>query len=164
MKCARARAGQAIFSRGDHARSLYMLVSGNIRIEETDCVLKAGDLFGEAGLFSDAGRRTQTARALTNVELLMLTQTEFSQVCYQNPGLALYFLRLWTTRPIVDEAHHSSPREYAHASSFTTVRATTRNTRVSSEGKQGKLGELESDRGVLYCGSPQIFSTRFTHP
>jgi CRP-like cAMP-binding protein len=124
-----------------------MLVSGNIRIEETDYVLQAGDLFGATGLFSDARQRTQTARALTDVELLWVTQTELSQVCYQNPGVALYFLRRWANRSIADaEQHRALPRLYGGTTSSTTVKAVMPNTRVSSAGKQAQLGELEFDR------------------
>jgi CRP/FNR family cyclic AMP-dependent transcriptional regulator len=147
LKHGRSRAGQAIFTRGDHADRLYVLVSGSIRIEETDYVLEAGDLFGEAGLFSDARQRMQTARALTDVELLWLTQTELSQVCYQNPALALYFLRRWANRSIADgEQHCLFQQVYSNTISSTTVRAVMPNTRVSSAGKQARLGELEFDR------------------
>jgi CRP-like cAMP-binding protein len=113
-----------------------VLVSGSVRIEETDYVLEAGDLFGETGLFSDARQRMQSARALTDVELLWLTQTELSQACYRHPGLALYFLRLWTNRSMVD----------ADTTSLATLKAVTPNTRVSSADKQSQLGEVEFDR------------------
>ena len=43
-----------------------------MRLEEPDHVLQAGDLFGAIELFSDARLRTQTARALTDIELLRL--------------------------------------------------------------------------------------------
>jgi signal-transduction protein with cAMP-binding, CBS, and nucleotidyltransferase domain len=146
MKRARSRAGQAIFTRGDHANCLYMLVSGSIRIEETDSLVEAGDLFGETGLFSDARQRMQTARALTDVELLWLTQTELSQAFYRNPGLVLYFLRLWTNRSIDEEQRRWFQRVHADTTSLTTVKAVTPNTRVSSAANQPQLGQLEFDR------------------
>jgi CRP/FNR family transcriptional regulator, cyclic AMP receptor protein len=147
LKHGRSRAGQAIFTRGDHADCLYVLISGSIRIEETDYMLEAGDLFGETGLFSDARQRMQTARARTDVEFLWLTQTELSQVCYQNPGLALYFLRRWANRSMADgERHRTLPQVYSNTISPTTVRAVMPNTSVSSACKQARLGALEFDR------------------
>jgi CRP/FNR family transcriptional regulator, cyclic AMP receptor protein len=98
MKITRRKAGEIIFRRGDCANRLYMLASGRVRLEEIDHLLEVGDLFGEIGLFSTAHQRTQTARALTNVELLWLTENELIQVCHRNPSLALFFLRLSTDR------------------------------------------------------------------
>jgi hypothetical protein len=98
MKVTRHKAGEIIFSRGDCANCLYMLASGRVRLEEIDHLLEVGELFGEIGLFSTAHQRTETARALTDVELLWLTENELMQVCHRNSGLALFFLRLSTDR------------------------------------------------------------------
>jgi CRP/FNR family transcriptional regulator, cyclic AMP receptor protein len=98
MKVTRHKAGEIIFRRGDCANRLYMLASGRVRLEEIDHLLEVGDLFGEIGLFSTAHKRTQTARALTNVELLWLPENELMQVCHRTPDLALFFLRLSTDR------------------------------------------------------------------
>ena len=104
MKATRHNAGEIIFSRGDHADCLYMLASGTVRLEEIDHLLEVGDLFGETGLFSTAHQRTQTARALTNVELLWLTENELMQVCCRNASLALFFLRRSTDRVTANAA------------------------------------------------------------
>jgi CRP/FNR family cyclic AMP-dependent transcriptional regulator len=80
MKEAQWNAGEVIFNRGDHADRLYMI------------------MFGEIGLFSADHKRTQTARALTDVDLLWISEGELAQICYQNPGIAFYFLKLTTNR------------------------------------------------------------------
>jgi CRP/FNR family cyclic AMP-dependent transcriptional regulator len=98
MKDAELKAGEVLFSRGDHADRLYMILSGDIHLEQIDLTLRAGELFGEVGLFSTNRQRTQTARALTDVHLLWLSEGELAQICYQNPGVAFYFLRLTTNR------------------------------------------------------------------
>ena len=98
MKEVQLKAGEVIFSRGDHADRLYMIITGDVHLEQIDHTLRAGDLFGEIGLFSADHRRTQTARALTDVHLLWLSEGELAQICYQNPGIAFYFLKLTTNR------------------------------------------------------------------
>ncbi len=102
MKEARLKAGETIFSKGDHADRLYMIISGEIHLEQIDHTLRAGELFGEMGLFSADHQRTQTARTLTDVHLLWISEGELAQICYQNPGVAFYFLRLTTNRLIAN--------------------------------------------------------------
>ena len=98
MKEAQLKAGEIIFNRGDHADRLYMIIGGDVHLEPIDLTLNAGDLFEEIGLFSADHRRTQTARARTDVDLLWITEAELAQICYQNPGIAFYFLKLTTNR------------------------------------------------------------------
>jgi CRP/FNR family cyclic AMP-dependent transcriptional regulator len=91
-------AGETIFQRGQHADLLYMIVSGEIRLPEIDQRLSVGELFGEIGLFSLERRRTQTAMAETDVDLLWISDGALKKLCERNPGLSLYFLRLTATR------------------------------------------------------------------
>ena len=100
MKDAQVKAGEVIFHKGDHADRLYMILAGDIHLEQIDHTMHAGDLLGEIGLFSADHQRTQTARALTDVHLLWISEGELAQICYQNPGIAFYFLRLTTNRLI----------------------------------------------------------------
>jgi CRP-like cAMP-binding protein len=117
MKTARRRAGEILFSLGDHADCLYLILAGEIHLEQIDHVLHAGDFFGEIGLFSAERRRTQTARAMTDIELLWISESELKQVCYQNPGISFYFLRLVTNRLIANASRAGS----TSASSFKPV-------------------------------------------
>ena len=107
MKETRRSAGDILFKRGDYADRLFVLLAGQIHLEQIDHVLNAGDLFGEIGLFSTDHQRTQTARAFTDVELLWISESELVQVCYENPGISFYFLRLTTNRLI--PMHHAIP-------------------------------------------------------
>jgi CRP/FNR family transcriptional regulator, cyclic AMP receptor protein len=108
MKETRLKAGEIIFHRGDHAERLYMVLTGDVHIEQIDFTLHPGDLFGEIGLFSADHRRTQTARALTDIHLLWIAEGELAQICYQNPGIAFYFLRLTTNRLIANASQAST--------------------------------------------------------
>jgi CRP/FNR family cyclic AMP-dependent transcriptional regulator len=105
MKDSQVKAGEIVFSRGDHADRLYMILAGDIHLEQIDHTLHAGDLLGEIGLFSADHQRTQTARALNDVHLLWISEGELAQVCYQNPGIAFYFLRLTTNRLIANASN-----------------------------------------------------------
>jgi CRP-like cAMP-binding protein len=75
-----------------------MIITGEIHFAQIDHIIGPGELFGEIGLFSADHTRTQTARARTDVELLWISEGELAQICYQNPGIAFYFLRLTTNR------------------------------------------------------------------
>ena len=92
------KAGDVVFSKNDFADCLYMIVSGEVELPEISHRLSAGELFGEMGLFSLDRRRTQTALAATDVDLLWISGTEVEKLCERNPGLSLYFLRLTATR------------------------------------------------------------------
>ena len=113
MKEAQWNAGEVIFNRGDHADRLYMIITGDIHLEQIDHTIRAGDLFGEIGLFSADHKRTQTARALTDVDLLWISEGELAQICYQNPGIAFYFLKLTTNRLLANASRASTAREAA---------------------------------------------------
>ena len=98
MRAKHLKAGETIFRKGDHADLLYMVVSGEVSLPEIDRKLSAGDLFGEIGLFSVERRRTQTALATTDLDLLWISDGALKKLCERNPGLSLYFLRLTASR------------------------------------------------------------------
>ncbi len=89
-----------------------MIIAGDLHLEQIDHILRAGDLFGEIGLFSADHQRIQAARTITDVHLLWISERELAQISYRNPGMAFYFLRLTTNRLI------------ANASRVETVEAT----------------------------------------
>ncbi len=117
MKDAHVKAGEIIFNKGDYADRLYMILAGDIHLEQIDHTMHAGDLLGEIGLFSADHQRTQTARALNDVHLLWISEGELVQVCYQNPGIAFYFLRLTTNRLIANASNLLSQKNTAQPAS-----------------------------------------------
>ena len=98
MRPAHFEAGHILFRRGDDADRLYFILKGEVLVEEVECVLREGELFGEIALFSADHRRTQTVRCLNDVELLWITGQNLAQICYQNPGISFHFLQLITNR------------------------------------------------------------------
>jgi CRP-like cAMP-binding protein len=79
MKEASLKAGETIFNKGDYADRLYMIIAGDIHLEQIDHILRVGDLFGEIGLFSADHQRIQAARTMTDVHLLWISERELAQ-------------------------------------------------------------------------------------
>lgn len=100
MKTEHCRARHVLFRKGEEADRLFLILQGDIILEETQTRLVAGQIFGEIGLFSPARQRTQTAICATAAELLWIDEAELAQLCFQNPGMAFHLLRLITARLI----------------------------------------------------------------
>lgn len=98
MKSASCKAGHVLFRKGDEADRLYVLLSGELVFEEIGVSMQLGQMFGEIALFSPEHRRTQTARAKTDIHLLWISEADLAQLCYQNPAVSFHLLRLITGR------------------------------------------------------------------
>jgi CRP/FNR family transcriptional regulator, cyclic AMP receptor protein len=107
MQLAHVKSGETIFRRGDHANSLYMIGSGEVLLPEIEQRLGSGDILGEIGLFAADRLRTQTAVAVTDLDLFCISSDELRKLCERNPGLSLYFLRLVASRLIANAARAS---------------------------------------------------------
>lgn len=74
---------QVIFTQGDPAADMYVIVSGLVRIERESCgesvelaMLGPGEFFGEMGLFAP-GPRTAGATAVGDVEVEVIDLATF---------------------------------------------------------------------------------------
>ncbi|MGD9540187.1 Crp/Fnr family transcriptional regulator [Methylocystis sp.] len=92
------RRRDAVFLKGDEADEAYVVVEGRVEIIERGAILSAGDIFGEMALFTAHGKRTATARCLSDVSLLVITYEQFEQLYFQNPEFGLYLVRLIVRR------------------------------------------------------------------
>jgi CRP/FNR family transcriptional regulator, cyclic AMP receptor protein len=97
------RATDIVFAKGDEAKEAFVLVEGKVEILERGVTLEPGAIFGEMALFTQSGKRTATARCLTDVRLLSITYEQFEQLYFQNPEFGLYLVRLIVRR---FEANH----------------------------------------------------------
>jgi CRP/FNR family cyclic AMP-dependent transcriptional regulator len=73
------KAGSVIFREGDEARELFVIKSGQVRIQignRTITELAADSIFGEMALI-DNEPRSATAVAATDVELVAVTEKQF---------------------------------------------------------------------------------------
>jgi len=90
------RPGEKIFSRGQPANSLYLIVSGSIAIDVQAIELSVGDFFGDESLFN--GRtREYTATAVQTTELLSLSRTNLMTIVSECPTVALSLLEAYAT-------------------------------------------------------------------
>ena len=89
-----------IFKQGQEGRSLYIVVSGRVRVHVGDqelAQLSRGTCFGEMALF-DAEPRSASITTLEPCECLMLTQEQLYDAIEETPGIAVNIIRLLSRR------------------------------------------------------------------
>ncbi|MBD2092077.1 Crp/Fnr family transcriptional regulator [Microcoleus sp. FACHB-1515] len=89
-----------IFTAGQEGRSLYILVSGSVRVHNGDRVLahvEKGGFFGEMALF-DAEPRSASVTTLEPCECLILTQQQLYEAIDEIPDIAVNIIRLMSRR------------------------------------------------------------------
>jgi len=93
-------ARHTIFTQGEVGRSLYILVSGTVRVHIGDrelAILKGGTCFGEMAVF-DAEPRSASVTTLEPCDCLMLTQQQLYEAIEETPGIAVNIIRLLSRR------------------------------------------------------------------
>lgn len=93
-------AKHTIFTEGQEGRSLYIVVSGRVRVHLGDrdlAQLDKGATFGEMSLF-DAEPRSASVTAIEPCECLMLTQQQLYDAIDETPGIAVNVIRLLSRR------------------------------------------------------------------
>ncbi|MDJ0555169.1 MAG: Crp/Fnr family transcriptional regulator [Microcoleaceae cyanobacterium MO_207.B10] len=89
-----------IFTEGQEGRSLYIVVSGKVKVhlaERELARLEQGACFGEMSLF-DAEPRSASITTLEKCECLMLTQMQLYDAIDETPGVAINIIRLLSRR------------------------------------------------------------------
>ncbi|HSI39566.1 MAG TPA: cyclic nucleotide-gated ion channel [Xanthobacteraceae bacterium] len=83
-----AHPGELMVRRGDAAKSMYFIASGEVELEFEDetVVLRDGQFFGEMALLHEA-KRAATARARTRCMLLVLNSDELAEVVRRHPDI-----------------------------------------------------------------------------
>jgi len=94
------KAGSLIFREGDEARELFVIKSGQVRIQignRTITELGADSIFGEMALI-DNEPRSATAIAVTDAELVPVSEKQFLFLVSQTPYFALKVMRVLAQR------------------------------------------------------------------
>ncbi len=99
------RRGVEIISERDKATSLYIVLSGRLKVYRADPegkefvldTLSEGDLFGELALVDDEPRSASVA-TLEPCKLLMLSESAFHKSLASNPELAMRLIRRLTDK------------------------------------------------------------------
>jgi CRP-like cAMP-binding protein len=94
------KAGSVIFREGDEARDLFVIKTGQVRIQignRTITELGPDSIFGEMALI-DNEPRSATATAVTDVELVPVSEKQFLFLVSQTPYFALKVMRVLAKR------------------------------------------------------------------
>jgi CRP/FNR family transcriptional regulator, cyclic AMP receptor protein len=94
------KAGGVIFREGDVANELFVIKSGQVRIQignRTVTELGQESIFGEMALI-DSEPRSATATAITDVELVPVSEKQFLFLVGQTPYFALKVMRVLAQR------------------------------------------------------------------
>ena len=94
------KSGDIIFREGDRALELFVIKSGEVRIQignRTVTELPAGSIFGEMALIDDEPR-SATAVAASDVELVPVSEKQFLFLVSQTPFFALKVMRVLAQR------------------------------------------------------------------
>ena len=92
--------GQAIFGKGDSGDSLYIIVSGEVRVHDGDYVINTlgeSQVFGEMALL-DPEPRMASATAETDALLLRLDQEPFYELMDTRSEVARGIIRVLSAR------------------------------------------------------------------
>jgi hypothetical protein len=93
-------AGETIFRKGDLGDSLYIVISGRLRVDNGDRLLNylgASDVFGEMALL-DSEPRVASVAAVEPTHLLRLDQAPFYELIGDRPEVAIGLIRVLSGR------------------------------------------------------------------
>lgn len=99
----KVESGHVLFRKGDPADSMYLILSGSVRLPELDITLGPGALIGEIGVFAPDNRRTGTAICESDAELGAINDQKVLQLYYQNPTFGFHMFRLVLRRMLENE-------------------------------------------------------------
>ncbi len=98
MKAKKLKAGQTLFSKGDKAEHLFLLVEGQMELVELGKVLEPGRIFGEIALFSPDRIRTSTVRCVSPCTVLRIHDSTVRQLYFQDPAFGFHLIDLLAKR------------------------------------------------------------------
>jgi CRP/FNR family transcriptional regulator, cyclic AMP receptor protein len=90
----------SMFRQGEEGRSLYIVISGRIKIHIDDrqlAVFSKGESFGEMAIF-DTQPRSATATTLEPSECLELTQEQLYDAIEETPEISVNIIRVLSRR------------------------------------------------------------------
>ena len=91
-------AGDVIFCRGDPASDMYYTVTGRYRLVEIETEVRPGEVIGELGLMAPDSKRTLTFACIESREMFIISYAQVTELYFQNPKFAFYFLELISQR------------------------------------------------------------------
>lgn len=106
LRQATCPAGATLLREGERSDRVYIVLSGMFEIikelgtidERVFGLRGAGEFLGEMGLLNQDGLRTASARAVTDAQVLELTQSDFDRLLRRYPTIAYDMLRVLSAR------------------------------------------------------------------
>lgn len=98
MTAINCAAGSVIFRRCDPADRLFVVLEGEVLVEEFERTIGKGEIFGEIGLFSAEGQRNATVRAIGAVSVAWIDRATVIKLFEDQPDFAMALTRLITSR------------------------------------------------------------------
>lgn len=100
------KAGDFIFLEGDHETHFYIIEKGQVQIftkkatgERVEiCTVTEGESFGEMALFDKGAIRSASAKALTDVILVKVSEAGYEQLLKEIPVWASSMLKSFAER------------------------------------------------------------------
>jgi CRP/FNR family transcriptional regulator, cyclic AMP receptor protein len=97
------RRGQVVFTRGDPSDTLFVIISGRVKVvvrsadggELTLTIIQPGGVFGELGI-ADGGPRSADADALDECQLLLVPLETVQGICAREPPVVQALLNSTT--------------------------------------------------------------------
>ncbi len=104
-------AGSTICRAGDPGHTMYVVITGQVEIRVGDHVIETvsdGGILGEMALV-DAGDRSADMVAMTDCELVPITEKRFQFLVQQTPFFALRVMRVLVQRLRAMNHHSADP-------------------------------------------------------
>jgi CRP-like cAMP-binding protein len=92
------RSGQILFRKGQPATEMFIVSSGQLRLNEIAVDVLPGGVVGELGLLAPDRQRTQTLECVEDGEILQIDYDHIKSLYFQNPSFGFYLLRLTSAR------------------------------------------------------------------
>lgn len=94
---------EVIFNKDDAADRFYVVVKGEVEVEEFGKIIPKGGIFGEMGLFSLDSKRTATVRSKSPVTLAWIDREAILRIYRNHPDFALALTKLIASRLIENQ-------------------------------------------------------------
>lgn len=143
-----------IYTPGDPADSLYLLLSGVVRTyktygelkEATTALLKDGGVFGALDLTEEGGRQQETAEAVTEARVLIVRKSALAWLVRRRPEVSFALFSAFSERGGQTEALHGIllQREVTSRLAMLFLHLGKR------FGERGETGELTIDLGLTH--------------
>ena len=92
------RKGDKLFSKGDAANEMFLIITGKFLVTEFSVELPPGSVMGELGFLTPNNRRTATIECIEDGHVLTITYEKLLEIYFQNPQFGYYFLVLTSQR------------------------------------------------------------------